>query len=299
MTVFILKIPSNDAQWQEDPDLPNYLPQPRPSFRMKQWNDGADQEAYNYASEEVDPLPFWPAGTSIIGAWDAANGLQLGQTFVGDVVFGAPTYPFTSDYYIIRPLGNAAGKATGPLDSARWQGHAEQKYLDNDNRYLPTDSPFTLQIERQDFGSNAQPWDNATVYATGDFATSGGMWQSLQDGNVGNTPFGGSPFWEFINQSGPWGWKVTMISSDPLRDITARAIGQYTDAACTLFEFTTGAFIQDGGMGPFFTECPPGNRAANNDQVNFALLLGAAQEGFFNLRAGSDDTEAEFWSHDQ
>jgi hypothetical protein len=159
-----------------------------------------------------------------------------------------------------------------------------------------------LEIIRQDYGSEALPWDTNTVYAEGDFATSGGMWRSLQDGNQGNTPFGGSAFWEFINQSGPWGWLVKMISADPQRDITARAIGQYSDPEATSFLFTTGAFINDGKYGDvFYTECPPGNRAATADPVYFALLLGAAQEGIFQLDSPDDGSHAEalFWAADQ
>jgi len=33
--------------------------------------------------------------------------------------------------------------------------------------------------------------------------------------------------------------------------------------------------------------------------VNFALLLGSAQEGFFNLFEGGDETQALFWTSDQ
>jgi hypothetical protein len=232
------------------------------------------------------------------------TGLQEGQSYdVGNNVIGTPTHPVTADYTgWIRPLGNDAGFATGLLDSTRWAGHKEEKFLADDNRYTPADSPFTLEIIRQDYGSTAQPWDNGTTYQTGDFVTSGGMWQSLQDSNTGNTPFGGSPFWEFINQSGPWGWVVKMLSDDPARDINARAIGIYTDPAATIFQYTTGAFVNDGkyGVGVYYTECPPGNRLANPDAIYYALLLGAAQEGIFQLNALADGSEAIalFWSAD-
>jgi hypothetical protein len=93
-----------------------------------------------------------------------------------------------------------------------------------------------------------------------------------------------------------------MISADPQRDITARAIGQYSDPEATSFLFTTGAFINDGKYGDvFYTECPPGNRAATADPVYFALLLGAAQEGIFQLDSPDDGSHAEalFWAADQ
>jgi hypothetical protein len=127
------------------------------------------------------------------------------------------------------------------------------------------------------------------------------MWRSLQDVNIGNTPFGGSPFWEFINQSGFWGWVVFMVSDDPNRDINARAIGIYTDPACTIFEYTTGSFINDGKYGDvFYTECPAGNRVSTNAQVNFALLLGSAQEGWMNLPEGGDGeiNDSLYWASD-
>jgi hypothetical protein len=92
-----------------------------------------------------------------------------------------------------------------------------------------------------------------------------------------------------------------MLSDDPLRDITARAIGIYTDPEATIFQYTTGAFINDGKYGDvFYTECPPGNRLATADPIYFALLLGAAQEGIFQLDALADGAEATalFWSAD-
>ena len=287
-----------------DADIPNSLP----AQTAYAADDGGTLTAYlvgelGFAAWDALPTAY------IVGAWDrsqeSADGyLQAGQTFgVGGVVEGTPTYPLQPDYTAyIRPLGNKDGFATGPLDSIRWQGHPEAKWLQDDRRYTDTDSPFTLEIIRQDYGSTAQPWDNGTTYNTGDFVTSGGMWQSLQDNNTGNTPFGGSAFWEFINQSGPWGWVVKMLSDDPLRDITARAIGIYTDPEATIFQYTTGAFINDGKYGDvFYTECPPGNRLADASEIYFALLLGSAQEGIFQLDALADGAEATalFWTADQ
>ncbi len=290
----------NDPQWQPDPDLPNYFPVPQQSTLIAV--DGLD-EAYLVGSAGFTD---WDLIGTIVGSWDSETSLQEGQSWDEQdppQVVGTPTHPVTADYATwIRPLGNDAGRATSILDSVRWAGHAEAKYLQDNQRYTDADSPFTLEITRQDYGSTALPWDTNTVYAAGDFATSGGMWVSLQDNNQGNTPFGGSPFWEFINQSGPWGWVVKMLSDDPARDITARAIGQYSDPEATAFLFTTGAFINDGKYGDvFYTECPPGNRDTNPDPVYFALLLGAAQEGIFQLDTPEDGSEATalFWSADQ
>ena len=291
MSDFILSIPVAD--------LPAVNPQP--AVLMAEYDDGTPKQAYLYTAADISA---WPVSAYVVGAWDRDTGLQTGQSYDVDgiTVIGTPTYPVASDYtQYVRPLGNEAGRATGLLDSMRWQGMPEQKFLADANRYTPADSPFTLKITRIDNGSTALPWDSGTTYNTGDFAMSGpSLWKSLQDNNLNNTPFGGSPFWEFINQSGPWMWRVDMISDDPLRDITARAIGVYSDAAATSFLYTTGAFVDDGS-GNYYTETPPGNRTATPEPVYFALLLGAAQEGIFQLDALEDgaDAQALFWSADQ
>ena len=138
----------------------------------------------------------------------------------------------------------------------RWAGHPEQKFLQDDNRYPTTDSPFQLRIIREEF--------------------------------VAPDPFPG------------FGWSVEMISADPLRDITARGIGVYSDPECTAFLYTTGSFVQDGSHdNRYYTTCPAGQRTVTPDQVNFALLLGSLQEGFFNLPEGSSTSDALFWSHNQ
>ena len=176
----------------------------------------------------------WDALTStMVGSWDSTTGLQEGQTYdeFGGVV-GTPTYPVTADYATwIRPLGNSEGRATGILDSVRWQGHPEQKFLQDDHRYTDTDSPFTLKLERV-----------------------------LHPGGEPEYPVAG------------WGWTVTMLSADPVRDITARAVGIYSDPECTAYLYTTGAFVNEGGT--YLTRCPPGQVQPTDAQVNFALLLG-------------------------
>jgi hypothetical protein len=298
---YAIILPIADAVWD---DL-----NPQPTQSVKMTDDGTDV-AY-LATSDGDPLPDWPVSAAIWGAWDRTqvkdNGyLQFGETYDTDgiTVLGTPTFPINPLYWDwVNTLGNAAGRATNTLRVVRWQGAPAKKQAVTDtSEYPATDSPFTLEIQRQDYGSTAQPWDNSEIYSTGEFVTSGGMWKSLQDNNQGNTPFGGSPFWEFINQSGFWGWVVFMVSADPLRDIAARAVGIYTDPECTIFQYTTGAFINDGKYGDrFYTECPPGNRLATSAQVNFALLLGSAQEGWMNLPEGGDGeiNVSLYWAADQ
>ncbi len=246
----IVKLLAADAVWDE------LNPQPQPSTLMAEFNDGTDQQAYLYTGADITD---WPPSASIVGAWDRQTGLQEGQYYDvdGTTVLGTPTYPVTADYTdYVRPLGNDNGRATGLLDSLRWQGMPEPKFLQDAQRYKDTDAPFTLKITRVE--------------------------------HVSPDPFPG------------FGWVVEMLSDDPLRDITARAVGIYTDPECTAYLYTTGAFIQDGSHdNHYYTECPVGQRQPTNAQVNFALLLGSVQEGFFNLPEGSDESEALFWSKDQ
>jgi hypothetical protein len=98
MTDFFLKIPVAD--------IPDPLPSSQTVQAAEVWNDGADQIAYQYTTDAVDPLPDWPVGTSILAAWD--GDLQLGQTYdgAGDVI-GTPTYAIQPEYNIfVRELGN-------------------------------------------------------------------------------------------------------------------------------------------------------------------------------------------------
>ena len=240
--------------WQNDPDLPDYFPFP-PQTALIAVN-GTD-EAYLVGEGGIAD---WDALTAVIvGSWDSVTGLQEGQSFDvdGTTVIGTPTFPVTADYADwIRPLGNDDGRATGLLDSTRWAGHSEPKYLQDANRYPDTNAPFQLKIYREEI--------------------------------VAPDPFPG------------WGWSVEMISADPERDITARAVGVYSDPECTAFLYTTGAFIQDGTHdNNFYTECPAGERKPAPEQINFALLQGSLQEGFFNLPVGTDLTDALFWEKNQ
>ena len=289
----IVALPAIDAQWDD------LNPQPAQSVLMDAYNDGIDKQAYLVANYNA---PDWPISTYIVGAWDRSTGLQEGQSYDidGTTVIGTPTHPLQSDYFdYIRPLGNNDnGSATGELDSMRWQGAPEQKYAQDDNRYPASNRPFDLLITRQAVGVGALPWDSGTTYNTGDFAESAGsVWESSQDNNLNNTPFGGSPFWDLVSAPG-WGWRVDMISDDPLRDITVRAIGVYSDPECTQYLYTTGAFIDDGS-GNYFTECPAGQRTGTPDPVYFALLWASVQEGFFQLIDEADGAEGEalFWSN--
>ena len=128
----IIALDAADAVWS----LSN--PQPAQSVLISIYNDGADKQAYLANNTDIVD---WPSSAYVVGSWDldqeSEDGyLQTGQTFgVGGVVNGTPTYPLQPDYTAyIRPLGNDDGEATGLLDSIRWAGHPEAKWLEDDNR---------------------------------------------------------------------------------------------------------------------------------------------------------------------
>ncbi len=129
-------------------------PAPAPSVLFKQYNDGINREAYLYNGTDVTD---W-ASARVIGAWDEATGLQDGQTYDEDNnVIGTPKYLVHPDYAdYIRPFENDDGVATGALDSIRWAGHPEQKFLEADNRYPSSNRPFTIRIKRAFFEDNPQ-----------------------------------------------------------------------------------------------------------------------------------------------
>ena len=164
------------------------------------------------------------------------------------------------DYQLWRPLGNDAGYATGDLTGQGRQGWAyryQAIIVDPD-----PDVPDVGSI----YPMNHLPFK---LKITREDHTSDPTWPG-------------------------WGWRVDMISEDPARDITARAIGIYT--VSWVYQYTTGAFVDDGS-GNFYTECPIGQRTADPDPVYFALLLGAAQEGRWVLTG--DTSQSQFWSSDQ
>jgi hypothetical protein len=101
---------------------------------------------------------------------------------------------------------------------------------------------------------------------------------------------------QYVDDANPdwsgWGWVCQMISADPKRDITARAIGIYSDPGHTQFLYTTGAFVDDG-QGGYHTVCPVGQRTAEPDPIYYALLLGSAQEGTAILDDPADKTVME------
>jgi hypothetical protein len=165
-----------------------------------------------------------------------------------------------ADYQLWRPLGNDNGVATGDLTGQGRQGWAYryQEYNDADPENIVT-----------------------SLYP------------------ITNMPFELKIERQYIDDDGfpqiPHGWKVTMISEDPQRDITARGIGVY-DANWN-YLYTTGSFVPDGNT--YSTVCPVGQRTADEVDVYFKLLLGSAPEGEWVLPVGQQEDLRQFWAADQ
>ncbi len=164
---------------------------------------------------------------------------------------------------------NDDGRATDDLDYVHWQGHAQRK--------MQHDSLGTV-IGRDIFPADTQAFQLVMEH----YHQTTGPWKG-------------------------WGWKCIMLSEDPHRDITARAIGIYSDPECTHYLYTTGAFImtdipagEDEEGNPVYiqrpqTVCPPGQLKATREPVYFALLLGSLQEGKMALPAEQDSITRNFW----
>jgi hypothetical protein len=284
------------------------IPAPLPPQTVYAADDGGTITAYL-----VGPGGFaeWDAMLTayIVGAWDrdqeATDGyLQAGQTFNGSTVEGTPTHPLQPDYLAyIRPMGNKDRSATGDLDSIRWQGHPEAKWLQDDDRYLDTDDPFVLTITRDD---NTYPaWDSGTTYDNGvKVMHAGTSWASQQVNNLNHEPGapGSGPWW-LATEFG-WGWTATMIepavSQDPITGYNIRA---YPTPECVPGDqlYTSGNF-SNGGGNAFTTSAPSGNWTATEEQVNIALIFvggGNTQNGIITMEVGQDEVTGQFWSHDQ
>jgi hypothetical protein len=195
-------------------------------------------------------------------------------------------------------MGNVGGFATGALDSIRWQGHPEAKWLNDDGRYTVDNHPFTLQVNREE---NTYPdWVGATTYAIGEKVMHNATgWQSQQNGNIGIEPGepGSAPWW-LATEFG-FGWLCTVLPPlDTERDIQNRKVTVYTEPECINVLYSTGAFVNGAGL--WTTNAPSGNWTPTPDDVYFALTtVGNVQEGCWTLAAGEDETIREFWDHDQ
>jgi hypothetical protein len=302
-TDFILEVLVAETNWQNNRKLPNYYPQPRQSVELP-WNGDPLLTAYQYTSDDADPLPAWPVGTSVVGAWDGETSLQFGETYDNGNVIGTPNFPISADWWdFINLLGNDNRSATGPLRSLHWQGHSPIRYAITDTSEYPlTDDPFTLTITRTD---NTYPdWDAGTTYDTGEKVMHDGQgWASQQTLNTNHEPgqAGSGPWWA-VTASG-YGWIATMIEPSVSQDpITGYNIRVYPTADCTPGTqiYTSGNF--SNGSGSFTTESTSNQWTPTADAVNIALIFvggGNSQNGIIIMDVGVDEVTGQFWSHDQ
>jgi hypothetical protein len=106
-----------------------------------------------------------------------------------------------------------------------------------------------------------------------------------------------------------WGWRAEMHGDAGTRDPGVRAIGIYSDAECTQYLYTTGAFVQgtsawqvdDVGtpLTVWYTECPLGQLRPSRGDWYIAVLYAALQEGHQTLPESQDAIRYLFWEHEQ
>lgn len=159
----------------------------------------------------------------------------------------------------IRPFGNAAGAATDSLNFPYFAGHGQR-------HVRPDPQDGTLP----QYPANRQPY---TVRVERTFVDDDGY------------------------PATPHGFTFTIVFADPSRAPNARSFGVYSDAACTQYLWTPGAFADIDGT--WTINCPVGQRTANESEWNFAMLFGAAQEGRFTLPVGVQSKTLNFFDADQ
>lgn len=182
-----------------------------------------------------------------------------------------------AEYLAIRPLGNDAGQATGPLEFHKFMG--EEQRLAGDplasdpiERAYPADNlPFAIEVRHKLFTGNANPeWDG-------------------------------------------WGWRAEIVGGAASRDPSARAIGIYHNADDVNVWYTTGAFTQQQSAWQVDTQGQPltvwateynpafltGTGFVTPQTTHHACLFGSIVEGRATLRADQQSAYHEFWQHDQ
>lgn len=224
-------------------------------------------------------------GTEDRSLWDCINltdPTPAGAYLIGawDMDSGEKLVEVHPDYYIVRPLGNEeAGQATPPLLFHYWD---------------------TAGMRGRQLGDAAAENPLLRLYPA-----------SVQPVLIAvrHKYFGGNanPAWD------GYGWRAETSPYVPARDMTARAIGIYRDAACTDYWYTTGAFtLQDSEwqtddegnqVQVYATEYNPafltGVGEPDPTTQHHALLLGAAQEGYETLESSEEEDAYLYWDRIQ
>ena len=106
-----------------------------------------------------------------------------------------------------------------------------------------------------------------------------------------------------------WGWRAELHGDAGSRNPGVRAIGVYSDQACTQYLYTTGAFVQGQSLWQtsstgtpltvWYTECPLGQLKPSREDWYIAILYASLQEGIQTLGAAQDSIRYLFWEHEQ
>ena len=236
------------------------------------WNALATDGTLTYGQGEPPAV-----GGDIIGVWDY-DGMPIGA-------------PNVTAYTVIRPLGNTVRKLRDKAGNETGQVMGEAT-TNLQYHYVMGHAPRML-------GNPVDADPVKRLYPANNLPLVIEVRHKLFTGNS-------NPEWN------GWGWRAEIVGGATSRSPAARAIGIYSDAACTAYLYTTGAFTQQPSawqvnaeglpLTVWATEYNPGLLGYPNDSkapVHHACLLGGAQEGHATLWPEQESARHEFWLHNQ
>ena len=212
-------------------------------------------------------------GEQVLNITALDNPIQPGDR----LVFGCDAYtremiePLDEALYeALRPLGNSPdGSATDALAYATWAGVGLRKLgdaqsADTMTQLYPGTPPFEVMV--------AHYW-----YEQAEFSG--------------------------------YGFLAEITGGADSRDPSARAMAVYSDPECTQYLWTGGAYqlgpsrlgqVDEEGvpLQVWFSDTPPGQRTAQEEEWHLACLFGSAQEGHATLPIGGE-LLLQFWDRDQ
>jgi hypothetical protein len=212
-------------------------------------------------------------GQAILNITHTENPTLPGDTLVlgADPHTGMLTEPFDSALWqAIRPYGNNPdGSATGYLGYHSWAGVplrmlGDPNSTDLMERLYPDVPPFEIMV--------------------------------------------GHYWYEQAEFSG-YGFLAEITGGADSRDPSARAMAVYSDPECTQYLWTGGAYqlgpsrlgqVDEEGvpLQVWFSDTPPGQRTAQEEEWHLACLFGSAQEGHATLPVGGE-LLLQFWDRIQ
>ena len=213
---------------------------------------------------------------TVLNITHSANPVLPGDSLVAatDPFTGLPVAPTDEDLYLqIRPLGNDAGQATGPLGYHGWAGTPVRVLGDPQSTYEParlypgTDIPFDVTFRHKWF--DAAEWSG-------------------------------------------WGWRVELSPDFEMsgRDPADYFVAIYQAAACTVedFWYQAGGFVLspsefvEGSPMAYATEYNQAELGSpDKTDIHNGICKGSIhiQEGFSTLTVAEDQHDYLFWEFDQ